>query len=109
MDKLQIHSQLCGELNEMYERKNADYGDSFSKSFQEYGMVMPLIRIEDKFNRLKSLFKNKSANYESVEDTLKDLANYCLLTLIELEVEKSNKKCRVPEDNPQPCRKPWSN
>ncbi len=69
-------------------------------------MVMPLIRIEDKFNRLKSLFKNKSANYESVEDTLKDLANYCLLTLIELEVEKSNKKCRVPEDNPQPCRKP---
>ncbi len=106
MDKLRIHLELCEELNEMYQRKNADYGDSFSKSFQEYGMVMPLIRIEDKFNRLKSLFKNKSANYESVEDTLKDLANYCLLTLIELEVEKQNKTCGVPEDNPQPRKKP---
>ena len=85
--KVQTHIDICRELNDIYIAKNKDYGDSFSKSFKEYGMMMPCIRLEDKLNRLKSITKNKEQKVinESIEDTLKDLANYAIMTLIELK------------------------
>ena len=50
---------------------------------------MSCIRLEDKLNRLKSLNFSKSAKVnESIEDTLMDLANYAIMTLIELEGEE---------------------
>ena len=87
MNKIEQHAGICKEMNELYAKKNEDYGDSFAKSYAEYGMTMPCIRLEDKLNRLKSLtLKNKAAkvNDEIIEDTLKDLANYSIMTLIEL-------------------------
>ena len=58
-----------------------------AKSFEEYGLTMPCIRLEDKLNRLKSLNKRKEncVKDESLIDTLLDLANYAVLTVIELE------------------------
>lgn len=83
--KAQIHEKICQELNAIYERKNHDYGDSFGKSYQEYGMAMPCIRLEDKLNRLKSLTrKAQQVKDESIEDTLLDLANYAIMTVIEM-------------------------
>ena len=55
MKKVEQHSIISRELTELYERKNADYGDSFGKSYAEYGLAMPCIRLEDKLNRLKNL------------------------------------------------------
>ncbi|MEW9097228.1 MAG: DUF1599 domain-containing protein [Clostridiaceae bacterium] len=88
MDKASKHMEICAELNELYKRKNHDYGDSFGKGFKEYGMVMPVIRLEDKLSRLKTLIKAENKVDESIEDTLMDLANYSIMTLIELEGEK---------------------
>ena len=85
--KIDQFKNITVEMTELYERKNADYGDSFGKSFVEYGVTMPCIRLEDKLNRLKSLtIKNQSAqvNTESVEDTLMDIANYAVMSIIEL-------------------------
>lgn len=88
--KVQKHKYICDLLNSLYLKKNHDYGDSFHTTFQEYGMVMPLIRLEDKFQRLKSLYKVGSmVKEESIKDTLMDLANYAIMTIIELE-EKEN-------------------
>lgn len=88
MSKISHHCDICESLNILYERKNADYGDSFSKSFKEYGMTMACIRLEDKLNRLKSLTKNKAqVEDESITDTLMDLANYAIMTIVELEDE----------------------
>ena len=90
-NKVAIHSDICMALNSIYERKNSDYGDSFGKSFTEYGMTMPCIRLEDKLNRIKALTvhnKQQSVNDESVEDTLLDLANYAIMTLIEMKINK---------------------
>lgn len=55
MSKVQIHEAICKELNALYARKNADYGDSFGKSYKEYGLTMACIRLEDKLNRIKAL------------------------------------------------------
>ena len=88
-NKIEKHKLICEKLNKLYEAKNADYGDSFGKSYKEYGLTMPCIRLEDKLNRLKSLNFSKSAKVnESIEDTLMDLANYAIMTLIELEGEE---------------------
>ena len=87
--KTEKHKLICEKLNALYEAKNADYGDSFEKSYMEYGLTMSCIRLEDKLNRLKSLNFSKSAKVnESIEDTLMDLANYAIMTLIELEGEE---------------------
>ena len=84
-DKVRKHERICKDLNDIYARKNKDYGDSFGRSFAEYGMTMPCIRLDDKLQRLKNLTRNggASVNDESIEDTLLDLANYAIMTLIE--------------------------
>lgn len=85
MNKIQVHENICKSLNELYARKNADYGDSFGKSFKEYGLTMACIRLEDKLNRIKSLSKQAAqVSDESITDTLMDLANYSIMTLVEL-------------------------
>lgn len=90
MTKVELHSAICAELNGLYARKNADYGDSFGKSYTEYGLTMACIRLEDKLNRLKSL-RNKAAQVtdESIVDTLMDLANYSIMTLVEMAQEET--------------------
>lgn len=88
MSKVDVHKNICNKLNQIYQKKNEDYGDSFSKSMAEYGMTMPCIRLEDKLNRLKSLTignKARQVNDESIEDTLLDLANYAIMTVMELK------------------------
>lgn len=81
------HAAICGELKALYERKNHDYGDSFHRSFQEYGLLIPIIRQEDKLNRLKALYSNgrRLVGNESLRDTLLDMANYAIMTIMELE------------------------
>lgn len=88
MDKPLYHEAICQQFNDLYRRKNADYGDSFGKSFAEYGMVMPCIRLEDKLNRLKALTRKGDAQVqdESITDTLLDLANYAIMTVIEMQI-----------------------
>lgn len=88
MDKAEIHQRICNSLNDLYRRKNADYGDSFGKQFEEYGIVSSAIRLEDKFNRFKNLTKNQAqVKDETIEDTLLDLANYAIMTVVELKLE----------------------
>lgn len=67
-------------------KKNYDYDSSFDKSVNKFGWIYVAIELDKKKNRLHSLLKNKEKpNYESVEDTLLDIAGYCVLSLIYLE------------------------
>ena len=95
MKKVEQHSIISRELTELYERKNADYGDSFGKSYAEYGLAMPSIRLEDKLNRLKNLTLRSGKQQiaeESIRDTLMDLANYAIMSIIEIDREKEAEK-----------------
>lgn len=87
MDKINIHKKICEELNAIYEIKNKRYNDSFGDSFKEYGLLSARIRLDDKMKRFKALSTDKKLDNqldENIEDTLKDLANYCIMTIIEL-------------------------
>lgn len=85
---MEHHADLCKELNDLYARKNHDYGDSFHQSFVEEGLAMSRIRLGDKFNRFKTLSRatEKKVTDESIRDTLIDLANYAIMTVLEMEV-----------------------
>jgi hypothetical protein len=99
MNKVEKHAEICKSLNELYARKNADYGDSFGKSFAEYGLTMACIRLEDKLNRIKSLTKQAAQVHdESIVDTLMDLANYSIMTLVELAQDEPEEAQDEPEE-----------
>lgn len=77
--------QIANGLTELYERKNADYGNSFSKTFDEFGMTSTIVRLSDKLERLKTLSKQEAkVKDESIQDTVMDIAVYAMLTLMEL-------------------------
>jgi len=84
------HKAIVLGLNNLYRWKNEDYGDSFHLSYLEEGMAMPRIRLSDKLNRFKSLTKNgkQKVKDESIRDTLLDLANYAIMTVMEIDREK---------------------
>lgn len=81
------HWELCRELQELYHRKNLDYGDSFHLSFLEEGLAMPRIRLGDKYLRFKTLTSGEKQRVsdESIRDMLIDLANYSIMTIMELD------------------------
>ena len=88
--KVQMHLNICNEINRLYARKNHDYGDRFHQTFVEEGMAMARIRLGDKFNRFKTLSRggDQKVNDESIRDTLIDLANYAIMTVLEMEVSE---------------------
>lgn len=131
MDRVKLHEEICKQLNDIYRRKNSDYGNSFGETFEKLGIVSAVTRITDKVNRIQSL---ASAGYkkqnvyikdilefmktlpetcnkqeivdkiceivasnsaqqvkdESIEDTLMDLANYAIMTLIEMRIGRGD-------------------
>ena len=86
-------------LYEIYIKKNSDYGNSFSDLYDEYGSIISEIHIREKFNRFKQLRTNESQVGESIEDTLMDMANYCLLTLLEMKKLNSYVDEEVAEED----------
>lgn len=93
-EKVLQHKAICDELNKLYEKKNHDYGDSFHQTFVEEGLAMTRIRLGDKFSRFKTLSRltnsdsdEQQVTDESIRDTLMDLANYAIMTILEMDGE----------------------
>lgn len=86
------HADICKELNNTYEKKNHDYGNSFGQTFEKLGIISAVTRITDKYNRLVSLAtlptSERQVQDETISDTLLDMANYCIMTEIELRKQK---------------------
>ena len=77
-----ITNKMCNT----FEVKNSDYGDSFHKLFEECGMTYAYGHMAEKLERINSLRKNGAkVKGESMKDSLYDLANYAILTIMELE------------------------
>lgn len=70
-----------------YSEKNTKYGNSFSQTVKEYGLMVLCIRLDDKLNRAKQLLLRGEEGTldESFMDTLLDLSLYTLMGVMELE------------------------
>lgn len=81
------HDNVTHDLRTLYEAKNADYGSSFDKLFDEFGIITYIIRAQDKLNRLKQLSKpdyEEKITTETIKDTITDLANYSIMVLMRM-------------------------
>ena len=76
-------SSVCADIEKTLISKNTDYGNSFQETLCKYGDVAFMVRLEDKWARLNSLYGKKEVlvKDESFEDTIRDMAGYCLLYL----------------------------
>ena len=82
--------EITDEMNALYERKNHDYGNSFSETYRKLGIVSAATRMLDKMNRIVSLVTKdqQKVNDESLRDTLIDIANYAVMTIMEIDKKK---------------------
>lgn len=99
------HQELLEEIHQLYLDKNEDYGDSVHKTYKELGLTSAVSRICDKTNRLIQFCKKGSLNVkeEKIRDTLIDLANYAILTVMELDEENATRpKYKVAADSAVP-------
>lgn len=88
--------EITNQMTEIFCKKNKDYGDSFSSSLDEFGLVAGIVRINDKINRIKQIYKINEIEVteEKLEDTLLDLANYSVMTLLWLKNKERNENKR---------------
>jgi hypothetical protein len=91
MDRLDIYQYILNNLEETYKAKNNDYGNSVADTYKKFGDLSFLVRITDKYNRLLTLCNpnnEQKVKDEKIDDTILDLANYCLLWLVEREYKE---------------------
>jgi hypothetical protein len=85
--------RISGELVNLYSRKNQDYGDAFHETYKKLGIISAITRLSDKMHRIVTLGTKSSEEQqvknESIIDTLVDLAAYSIMTIIELEENKT--------------------
>ena len=85
--QLKMHKDICDGIHNTYIQKNRAYGNSFSDTYEKLGIISAVTRITDKYNRLVNLSMNPDIDNgdESIKDTLLDMANYCIMTVMEIE------------------------
>lgn len=98
MDRSKMMKELHSEKQEVYDAKNADYGDSFAKVRREYQMAI-IIRLMDKLERLKTLYagNEQQVEEETIEDTLLDMSNYADMEIIERRIDRMKEREKMRE------------
>lgn len=94
-DKPARFDAIVKRMADTYRAKNADYGDSFGQSVKEFGYTAALVRMSDKFNRLKNLMRTDAqaqVKDESIKDTILDLACYSVMLAIEVEMRENSQE-----------------
>lgn len=90
--EIELFRVLTTNMADTFVKKRTDYGQTTTETFEKFGPVSMLIRMHDKIGRLDNLLGNRQTNLvnESIEDTLLDLANYALITILELRKATDN-------------------
>lgn len=86
MSRIEQLEKIQQEARELFQKKNADYGDAFAT----YGPIGVLVRIGDKINRAQNITKKNITliDDESVRDTLIDLHNYSAMAIMLMDEKK---------------------
>jgi hypothetical protein len=80
MDRVEQLRNIQQQALSLFEKKNADYGDSFAT----HGLIGVLVRLQDKINRALNISKTGIilVDNEGLKDTLLDLHNYSAMALM---------------------------
>ena len=101
VEYIKYHADCCARMVEITKAKNADYTGTVDNPFANFTSVEVegicsteqgfLVRMKDKFARIKSFVQKGvlEVKDESVEDTLLDLANYCILMAGYIKAKKA--------------------
>lgn len=86
------HKEILHTMHKTYVAKNKDYGDSFTRTHQDYGDISFLTRLADKFYRMENIILTDQVEVldESVVDTALDMANYCIMYVMEKELDSNS-------------------
>lgn len=87
-EEIKFFRKLTDKMCAIFAAKRNDYGPSTRETWLKYGPVSMLTRMSDKMARLEQLLvnnKNNKVQNESIDDTFLDLANYCLIAILERE------------------------
>lgn len=96
INDVQAFKGITREMLETYERKNADYGNSFSETIREFGYIPAVARINDKLQRIKKMVKGEKMNInENMRDNLMDISVYCILTIMEIDKTQNKATTRI--------------
>jgi glutaredoxin 2 len=89
IDRVKEFKHITETMASTYEAKNHDYGNSFELVRNKFPAAI-LVRLNDKLSRIETLLMGKSAKVtnESIDDTLLDLAVYCIMELVAREQDK---------------------
>jgi hypothetical protein len=75
--------EIMDEIGNLLITKQSDYGPGNVNNAFGGPINGLLVRIGDKFERLKNLFASgKEPKHESIEDSFKDMANYAVIALM---------------------------
>lgn len=91
-NKSQQFKNICEEMLSTFERKNHDYGDSFTQTVDKFGLIASGVRMHDKLERFINIAQKEVSKVtdESMRDTLLDLANYAIMTVMYIDNEIKN-------------------
>lgn len=95
VDNVERFKSITAEMAYIYARKNKDYGSAFDISLDEDGLLVAKIRLGDKMKRFTQLIKKgyeQKVKDESVRDTLIDMANYAVMTVMWMDLQQEVKK-----------------
>lgn len=82
-ESVEKFTEITSNMAKTYAAKNHDYGNSFDRSLDKFGIVASIVRMGDKMNRIESLTKKGAqVKDESIKDTLLDMANYAIMTVM---------------------------
>lgn len=87
MTDVELFRKIVLEMSDLFAKKNANYGNSFEKLYKELGPIAGLVPLHNKLDRATNLVKGVKNDFESLEDTFKDLAVYAIMNIMELSKE----------------------
>lgn len=94
------YNAILNNMKDTFEKKNHDYGDSTQKLYKQFKESY-FVRIADKFNRINTLLTNNDDPKvdEKLEDTILDMANYCVLWLANKNYVDERENYGKPKEN----------
>lgn len=90
-ESVEKFTEITSNMAKTYAAKNHDYDNSFEQSLDKFGLVASVVRLGDKMNRIESLTKKEAqVKDESIKDTLLDMANYAIMTVMWMDKSQVN-------------------